>query len=152
MPMVPSTTCRRCRQRRLRGDGAGPCLECRANGVRGPAGHRATPIRTRPFRGEAAPVAAAPDAIPTSTTEDDAGDDNSGGRGILTRFSSEPVPDEMRTGGGGSSGSSHSSDSPSDIAFDPIPSQYREAQIIFDGIDYCESLSNTTASSLYVSL
>ena len=143
--MVPPTICRRCRRYRLRCDGAIPCVHCKANGVRCSAGPRATPIRSaRPSRAEAGPVTAASDA---AVAEGAAEDDRSGGRGTLTRFSPEPVPDDTETGGS-------RSDVPSDIAFDPIPSQYREAQIIFDGIDYCENLSllSFLCRSLYTSV
>jgi hypothetical protein len=42
-------------------------------------------------------------------------------QGILARVGPDPVPDEVRVG----------------IAWDPTPSLYKEAQLVFDGIHYC---------------
>ncbi|KAK7750861.1 hypothetical protein SLS62_007260 [Diatrype stigma] len=81
----------------------------------------------RLYQSEADPAAAAAAA---ETVDVDVARDGSGGRGILTRFSSEHVPEERRR-------AERSSNSSGSIALDPVPSQYKEAQIIFDGISYC---------------
>ncbi|ETS74088.1 hypothetical protein PFICI_13954 [Pestalotiopsis fici W106-1] len=43
-------------------------------------------------------------------------------RGVLTRLHPQSVPDMLEGG----------------IAYDPMPQLYNEAQIIFDGVHYCE--------------
>ncbi len=124
MQMVPPV-CRRCRHRHLKCDGAIPCAQCKSTGVRCP-GYGAT-------SGAGATISSQSKVDPAAAAGivGDRSGGGAGGSGTLTRSRSpDLVPAERRLSSGSSSGN---------IAFDPIPSAYKEAQIIFDGISYCWS-------------
>ncbi|ORY71058.1 fungal-specific transcription factor domain-containing protein [Pseudomassariella vexata] len=112
-----SPMCRTCRDRRVKCDGAQP----------GRTPYRAIGVECL---GYGSATAAAWESDDEESDRDEDGEEQGG---ELMRLSPDPVPVQRDDGTSSSSSGGHGS---AHIPYDPIPPQYTEAQMIYDGIHY----------------